>query len=271
MFPSSLRSFFWIVPSTTHLKTKHFQISIPPLFLSNITASGKYLNRFIFSLRLARTNMRASDGTQSKLDCKTVGFFFTKSVKKSVKRGVRVLRARSARASHASLFSASFQTFCSTARAYLNTLKYGLFCSLNLNPQSLKVVDIFLQTSPFVQCHRKISKKETICTSKPDFIFSIKDSMFESYCELLGRILLFIETLFTPTGRTLVEFLVLAKETWCRGEDGGLSSVSLGLLRSDISSSRAALLDAIRSPNLKTIQSHEGKSQRTIMNDPKSP
>ena len=29
-----------------------------------------------------------------KVDCKTVGFFFTKSVKKSVKRGVRVLRAR---------------------------------------------------------------------------------------------------------------------------------------------------------------------------------
>ena len=29
-----------------------------------------------------------------------------------------------------SLFSASFQTFCLTARAYLNTQKYGLFCSL---------------------------------------------------------------------------------------------------------------------------------------------
>ena len=74
-------------------------------------------------------------------------FFFSKSVKKSVKRGARVLRAPSARASHArmacearekktvspqsrSLFSASFQTFCLTARAYLNTQKYGLFCSL---------------------------------------------------------------------------------------------------------------------------------------------
>ena len=34
------------------------------------------------------------------VDCKTVGFFFSKSIKKSVKRGVRVLRARSARASH---------------------------------------------------------------------------------------------------------------------------------------------------------------------------
>ena len=31
---------------------------------------------------------------RSFLDCKTVGFFFSKSVKKSVKRGVRVLRAR---------------------------------------------------------------------------------------------------------------------------------------------------------------------------------
>ena len=28
-------------------------------------------------------------------------------------------------------FSASFQTFCLTARAYLNTQKYGLFCSLH--------------------------------------------------------------------------------------------------------------------------------------------
>ena len=34
------------------------------------------------------------------LDCKTVGFF-SKSVKKLVKRGVRVLRARSSRTSHA--------------------------------------------------------------------------------------------------------------------------------------------------------------------------
>ena len=62
--------------------------------------------------------MFLSDARQP-VDCKTVGFF-SKSVKKSVKRGVRVLRARSARASHARL----------TARAYLNTQKYGLFCSL---------------------------------------------------------------------------------------------------------------------------------------------
>ena len=35
------------------------------------------------------------------LDCKTVGFFLSKSVKKSVKRGARVLRARSVQASPA--------------------------------------------------------------------------------------------------------------------------------------------------------------------------
>ena len=32
-----------------------------------------------------------------------------------------------------SLFSALFQTFCLTARAYLNTQKYGLFCSLSIH------------------------------------------------------------------------------------------------------------------------------------------
>ena len=32
--------------------------------------------------------------------------------------------------SHSPSVSASFQTFCLTARAYLNTQKYGLFCSL---------------------------------------------------------------------------------------------------------------------------------------------
>ena len=52
-------------------------------------------------------------------------FFFSKSVKKSVKRGVSVLRAR-----RAILKSVSFQTFCLTARTYLNKQKYGLFCSL---------------------------------------------------------------------------------------------------------------------------------------------
>ena len=57
-------------------------------------------------------------------------YFFSKSVKKSVKCGVRVLRLRSISLQSRSLFSASFQTFCLTAHAYSNTQKYGLFCSL---------------------------------------------------------------------------------------------------------------------------------------------
>ena len=79
------------------------------------------------------------------LDYKTVGFF----LKISTEIGLTSY-AREARASHArrrvrreeknrifsvslqsrSLFSASFHTLCLTARAYLHTQKYGLFCSL---------------------------------------------------------------------------------------------------------------------------------------------
>ena len=90
-----------------------------------------------------------------KVDCKTVGFF-SKSVKKSVKRNFWVLRARSSRASHPrrarsvspqsrSLFSASFQTFRLTALAYLNTQKYGLFCSLC---EKLKLLHPLVPPSP---------------------------------------------------------------------------------------------------------------------------
>ena len=38
-------------------------------------------------------------------------------------------------------FSASFQTFCLTARGYLNTKKYGLFCSLRKYSPFLKHQD----------------------------------------------------------------------------------------------------------------------------------
>ena len=68
------------------------------------------------------------------LDCKTVRFFSLKIIKEiSVWRESYAREAASCMAvspqSH-SPFSASFQTFCLTARAYLNTQKYGLFCSL---------------------------------------------------------------------------------------------------------------------------------------------
>ena len=55
------------------------------------------------------------------VDCKTVGFFSQNQ------------------------FSASFQTFCLTSRAYLNTQKYGLFCSLSA--LDCKTVGFFLKIS----------------------------------------------------------------------------------------------------------------------------
>ena len=57
-------------------------------------------------------------------------FFFSKSVKKSVKRGVRVLSAKRAREKRLPQSRSLFQTFRLTARAYLNTQKYGVSCSL---------------------------------------------------------------------------------------------------------------------------------------------
>ena len=59
------------------------------------------------------------------IDCKTVGFFL--KISKEIGKACRKSLTREAREP---LFSASFQTFCLTARAYLNTQKYGLFCSL---------------------------------------------------------------------------------------------------------------------------------------------
>ena len=61
-----------------------------------------------------------------RLNCKTVGFFLkiSKEVGKAWRKSL-IISPQSC-----SVFSASFQTFCLTARAYLNTQKYGLFCSL---------------------------------------------------------------------------------------------------------------------------------------------
>ena len=89
------------------------------------------------------------------LDCKTSVFFLkiSKEISKTWRR---------------SLFSASFQTFCLTARAYLNTQKYGLFCSLSfvLNSpifqhekfQSINV-HLYLKISPSKRIRIPESKK----------------------------------------------------------------------------------------------------------------
>ena len=98
------------------------------LFTITFTANGENVNLNLVTYLHIKKYLRV------KLDCKTVGFFL-KISKEIGKRGVRVLRARRERALHArreknrifsvspqcrSLFWDSFQTFCLTARAYLN-------------------------------------------------------------------------------------------------------------------------------------------------------
>ena len=67
------------------------------------------------------------------VDCKTVvGFFLkiSKEIGKAWRKSITCAKREKKKTQSHSLFSASFQTFCLTARAYLNTQKYGLFCSL---------------------------------------------------------------------------------------------------------------------------------------------
>ena len=91
------------------------------------------------------------------LDCKTVGFFL--KISKEIVKAWRKSLTRDAREPHSpqprTLFSASFQTFCLTARAYLNTQKYGLFCSLDfpLLPQKWPL-------ATFIGNKRKIEPKD---------------------------------------------------------------------------------------------------------------
>ena len=78
--------------------------------------------------------------TIKQIDCKTVGFFFffrkiSKEIGKAWHKSLICARKRSyiflaSLPQSRSLFSASFQTFCLTARA-LNTQKYELFRSLS--------------------------------------------------------------------------------------------------------------------------------------------
>ena len=99
------------------------------------------LNKYGFLFHvLVRVKQRAPTTTPSRrstdarcrppLECKTVGFFL--KISKEIGKAWRKSPARANRASltRPSLFSALFHTFCLTAGAYLNTHKYGLFCSL---------------------------------------------------------------------------------------------------------------------------------------------
>ena len=55
-------------------------------------------------------------------------------IRTNIAHAKRTVRIFSVSPHSRSLFSALFKTFCLTARAYLNTQKYGLFCSLRCHP-----------------------------------------------------------------------------------------------------------------------------------------
>lgn len=103
-------------------------------------------------------------------------------------------------------------------------------------------------------CQRRVKEKNDKTnkeTSSPDFIFSINDSMFASRFAFFTGALIWTGAWSRPAERKLVELRLLLIETWCRGDEGGLKSVSMGRLKSVISSSRTALFEAIKSPSLK--------------------
>ena len=80
----------------------------------------------------ANTIEAASCHNLVSIDCKTVDFFLkiSKEIGKAWLKSLTRAKRASLSPQSRSLFSALFETFCLTARAYLNTQKYGLFCSL---------------------------------------------------------------------------------------------------------------------------------------------
>ena len=109
---------------------------IDPLILFFASGVGSPKRRFVCSAHDRTTRLLSKNcwGTRLRHRLHNSRFFSSKSVKKLVKRGVKSINSVSPQ-SH-SPFSPSFQTFCLTARAYLNTQKYGLFWSLTSSPGS---------------------------------------------------------------------------------------------------------------------------------------
>ena len=78
-------------------------------------------------------------------------FFFlkiSKEISKAWRKSLTRFAARIFRVfpQSRSLISASFQTFCLTARGYLNTLKQGLFCSLLSLAKSVFIEVLLFET-----------------------------------------------------------------------------------------------------------------------------
>ena len=96
--------------------------------------------------------------TDNLVDCKTVGVFLkiSKEIGKAWYKSLAHAKRASVYPQSRSLFSASFQTLCLTACAYLNTQKYRLFCSLIIILVTLEIAGIEY-ASPGTLLHREVS------------------------------------------------------------------------------------------------------------------
>ena len=116
---------------------QNFQFLFCKFLRKNISSFQRSVMWFSFNTLLIKKGMKLFLYLLIYIDCKTVGFFLKiskeigKAWRKSLTRAKRVRLIFSVSPQSRSLFSASFQTSCLTARAYLNMQKYGLFCSLS--------------------------------------------------------------------------------------------------------------------------------------------
>ena len=120
---------------------QNFQFLFCKFLRKNMSSFQRSVKKFSFNTLLIKKGMKLFLYLLIYIDCKTVGFFLKiskeigKACRKSLKRAKLASLTRpyfySVSPQSRCLFSASFQTSCLTARAYLNMQKYGLFCSLS--------------------------------------------------------------------------------------------------------------------------------------------
>ena len=114
------------------------------------------------------------------------------------------------RAKPRSLFSASFQTFCLTARAYLNTQKYGLFCSL-VQSKVQSSMQLACERQTFLLAHRRWGTSGE--TSVFAGLFVTRTSKYTGTSSAV-RVYNFFQLLWVPLGKWIYAFLFLWFKMW---------------------------------------------------------
>ena len=152
MLLRDIKPYIMFITHSLHVYFDHIQMLICSCVTINKTE--------VHTLWVMDWRMRYCKLTLLFVDCKTVGFFLKiskeigKAWRKSLTRAKRASLTRptgvwgersifsifSVSPQSRSLFSASFQIYCLTASAYLNTQKYGLFCSLYRSGKRLPTI-----------------------------------------------------------------------------------------------------------------------------------